>query len=114
MDSLWRLIISALAVLVTSFLLPGVHIDNGLTAILVAAVLSFLNAIIKPLLVFLTIPITIFTFGLFLLVINALMILLTAKIVPGFQVSSFWTALFFSIILSLVNAAFEGMARKRE
>jgi putative membrane protein len=114
MEFLLRLIISALAVLVTSFLLPGVDIDNGFSAILAAAVLSFLNAILKPVLVFLTIPITLFTFGLFLLAINALMILLTAKLVPGFHVSGFWTAMLFSIILSLVNAVFEGMARKQE
>ncbi|MEY4595388.1 MAG: hypothetical protein RIQ47_1798 [Bacteroidota bacterium] len=114
MEFLLRLIISALAVLVTSFLLPGVNIDGGFSAVLAAAVLSFLNAILKPVLVFLTIPITVFTFGLFLLAINALMILLTAELVPGFHVSGFWTALLFSIILSLVNAVFEGMARKQE
>lgn len=113
MEFLLRLIIGALAVIVASFLLPGVDIDNALTAILVAAVLALLNAVIKPILVILTIPITVFTFGLFLLVINALMIMLASRIVPGFHIAGFWTAFFFSIILSLVNAVFEGMSRRQ-
>src|SRR6185295_10978338 len=107
-----QLIVSALAVVVSSYLLPGVHIDGVLTAILVAAVLAFLNAIIKPILVFLTIPITLVNFGLFLLVINALIILFAAKLVPGFQVSNFWWALLFSMVLSLVTAVFESLANR--
>jgi len=112
MDFLLRLIISALAVLVTSFLLPGVEIEGGLTALLVAAVLSLLNAVVKPILVFLTIPITLVTLGIFLLFINAFIILLADRIVPGFHVSSFWTAFLFSIVLSAVMAILEGLARK--
>ncbi len=114
MNFLAQLVISALAVIITSLLLPGVDIDNAITGVLVAAVLAVLNSIIKPLLVILTIPITIFTFGLFLLVINAAMILLASKIVPGFHVDGFWTALFFSIILSLVMSIFNAMNRKNE
>src|SRR5438105_3148228 len=115
MKFLTQLIVSALAVIVTSFLLPGVHLEGVLTAILVAAVLAFLNAIIKPILIFLTIPITLVTFGFFLLVINAVMILITAKLVGhGFRVDSFWWALLFSLLLSLVNALFESLARKKE
>lgn len=112
MDFLARLIISTLAVMVTSFLLPGVHIDSALTAILVAFVLSLLNAVIKPLLVLLTIPITLFTFGLFLLVINAMIIQLASWIVPGFVLSGFWSAFFFSIVLSIITAIMDGMAKK--
>jgi len=69
--------------------LPGVNIDSATTAVLVAFVLSLLNAVIKPLLVLLTIPITIFTLGIFLLVINALIIQLAGWIVPGFEVKGF-------------------------
>ena len=112
MEFLGRLVMSALAVIVTSFLLPGVHIDGALTALIVAAVLSLLNAVIKPVLVFLTIPITVLSLGLFLLVINAAMILLVDKVVDGFSVDGFWTALFFSIILSLITSVFSSFNRK--
>ena len=105
-----QLIVSALAVIVTSMILPGVHIENGLTAIIVAAVLAFLNAIVKPVLVILTIPITVFTLGIFLIVINAFMILLAAKIVDGFHVDGFWIALIFSILLSLVSSVFNALS----
>lgn len=112
MNFLSQLIISALAVVVTSLLLPGVHIDSVWTAILVAAVLAFLNTIVKPILVILTIPITILTLGIFLLVINATLILLTSKLVHGFAIDGFWTALFFSIILSFVNSVFTKLSTK--
>jgi putative membrane protein len=114
MDFLARLIISTLAVMVTSFLLPGVNIDSAITAVLVAFVLSLLNAVIKPLLILLTIPITIFTLGIFLLVINALIIQLAGWIVPGFEVNGFWTAFFFSIVLSLITTVVEGLAKNKD
>ena len=111
MKFLAQLIVSALAVIVSSMILPGVDVDNALTAIIVAAVLAFLNTILKPVLVILTIPITIFTLGIFLLVINAFIILLASKIVDGFHVSGFWIAMLFSLLLSLVTSAFEAFAR---
>jgi putative membrane protein len=111
MNLLSRLIVGVLAVLITGWLLPGVHVDGVLTAILVSIVISFLNAIVKPILVILTIPVTILTLGLFLLVINALLIQLCAKIVDGFSVSGFWTALAFSLILSLVSSILQGLSR---
>jgi putative membrane protein len=115
MEFLGRLIVSALAVIVTSYLLPGVHIDGALTALLVAAVLSLLNAIIKPILVILTIPITVVTLGFFLLIINAVLILLTSKLLsPGFHVEGFWVAFFFSLVLSIVNAIFNSLNTMRE
>lgn len=72
-------------------------------ALLAALVLGIINATIKPLLILLTLPITVLTLGLFTLVINALLILLTSKLVPGFQVDGFWWAFLFSIILMVVN-----------
>ena len=114
MKFLAQLIVSALAVIVSSMILPGVHVDNGLIAILVAAVLAFLNAIVKPVLVILTIPITLVTLGLFLLVINAAIIMLAAKIVDGFHVDGFWIALLFSLVLSLVTAVFESLANPKD
>ena len=109
-----QLIVSALAVIVSSMILPGVHVDNALTAIIVAAVLAFLNTILKPVLVILTIPITLFTLGIFLLVINAFIILLASKIVDGFHVSGFWIALLFSLLLSLVTGVFEAIASRND
>ena len=113
MKFLTQLIISALAVIITSSILPGVHIDSAITGVLVAAVLALLNAVIKPILIILTIPITVVTLGLFLLVINAALILLASKLVHGFSVNGFWTALFFSIILSLVTSIFNGLSRDK-
>ena len=111
-----QLIISTLAVLIASYLLPGVEIvdNNFFTALLVAAVLAFLNAVIKPIMIILTIPITFLTLGLFLLVINALMILLAAKLVDNFRVDGFWWALLFSLILSLVTSILESIKKRDE
>ena len=101
-----KLIINTFAIIVTSFLLSGVHLNNFLSALLVAVVLGFLNVFLKPVLVILTIPVTVITFGLFLLVINALIILLAGNLVPGFAVEGFWWALAFSLVLTFVNALF--------
>jgi len=114
MKTLIKIIISAFAVIISSYLLHGVHVNDFLTALIVAAVLSVLNSLLKPILVILTIPITFFTFGLFLLVINAAIIMLTSHIVPGFKVDGFWWALGFSIILSIVTGIMEGFNNKNE
>ena len=112
MKFLAQLVASALAVIITSMILPGVNIDSALTGVIVAAVLALLNAVVKPLLIILTIPITIVTLGFFLLIINAAMILLASHIVHGFTVSGFWTALFFSIILSLITGIFNSLGKE--
>jgi putative membrane protein len=97
-----RLISTSLAVILVAYLLPGVHVESVLSAIGLALVLSLLNIFIKPLLVLLTLPITVITLGLFLLVINAIILLIAAEIVPGFSIDGFWWAVLFSIILSVV------------
>ncbi len=102
MKYLVKIIISSFAVLITSWLLNGVHVTNYITAFLVAFVLSLLNIFIKPILVMLTIPVTMFTLGLFLLVINAIIVLIATQIVHGFEVNSFWDALVFSVIQTIV------------
>lgn len=102
------LITSGLVLLIANFM-PGVQVAGFTTALIVAIVLGLLNIFIKPILVILTLPVTIVTLGLFLLVINALMILLCTKIVGGFNVDTFWTALFFSIILSLLQSVMNGI-----
>jgi len=109
MNIIVSLIINTLAVLVGSYLLKGVKVADVTTAVVVAIVLGLVNSVIKPILVVLTFPITLLTLGLFLLVINALMILLTAKLVPGFRVESIWWAMGFSIVISIVGA-FLGMS----
>lgn len=97
------LITSGLVLLIAHFML-GVHVANFTTALIVAVVLGLLNIFIKPILVILTLPFTIVTLGLFLLVINAIIILLCDNIVGGFGVDSFWTALFFSLVLSILQS----------
>lgn len=116
MKILIRLIISTIAVLVTDLLLRGVHAEDFLTGLLVAAVLGLLNTIVRPLLIILTLPITFITLGLFLLVINAGLVLLADKLIPGFTVDSFWWALGFSLLLSVVQGflnALDGSSQQR-
>lgn len=112
-----NIIVSAFAVIITAWLLPGVEIHDYLSALLVAVVLAFLNTVVKPVLTILTIPITFFTLGFFLLVINAAMIILASRIIPEFKVDGFWWALLFSLILSVVTGIlnmFVGNTEKRE
>ncbi|SFE28173.1 phage holin family protein [Flavobacterium xueshanense] len=109
MNLLFRILITSGLVLLIAHFMPGVHVANFTTALIVAIVLGLLNIFIKPILVILTLPVTIITLGLFLLVINALIILLCTKIVGGFSVDTFWTALIFSIILSVLQSIMNGI-----
>ncbi len=106
MNGIIRFLLSGLAVLLTAYLLPGVHVKHYGYALLVAALISLANIIVRPMLVILTIPITVLTLGLFLLVINAIIILLVDFLVTDFTVDGFWWALGFSLILSLFNSLF--------
>lgn len=114
MNFIIRLIISTLAVLITAYLLPGVRVDGFMTAVLIAIVLGCLNAIIKPLLILFSLPLVVFSFGLFLIVINTLIILLTDKLVDGFRVDGFWHALLFSIVLSMVTSILNAVKKRDE
>lgn len=98
------LLVNTIAVLVSSYLLPGVKVDGFGTAVVVAIVLGIVNAFLKPILILLTLPINILTFGLFTFVINALLVLLVGNIVPGFHVSGFLWALAFSLVLAVISA----------
>ena len=104
MNFILRILLTALAVVILAKFLPGVEVAGYLTAIIVALVLAILNLLVKPLLVILTLPVTIFTLGLFLLVINAIIILLADAFVSGFGVSGFFIALLFSLLLSLFQS----------
>ncbi len=96
-----RWFLYALVIGVITYVLPGVSADGFVSLLALALILGIINAFIKPVLVLLTLPLTIITLGLSTLIINALLIMLASWLVPGFAVSSFWAALIFSIILSL-------------
>ncbi len=104
MKFILRILLSAIAVVALSHLLPGIGVDTYITAIIVAIVLSLLNFLVKPVLVILTLPVTIITFGLFLLVINAIIIMLAGYFVDGFHVSSILWAIVFSFLLSVLQS----------
>lgn len=104
MNLLLRILITTGLVLLISRFMTTVSVTDFTAALLVAVVLGLLNIFIKPILVLLTLPVTILTLGLFLFVINAFIILLCSKLVDGFKVDSFWTALIFSIILSVCQS----------
>ncbi len=114
MNGILRFLLTGLAVLLASYLLNGVHVANYGYALLVALVLAIVNVIVKPILVILTIPLTVVTLGLFLLVINAIVIMIVDALVPGFTVDGFWWALAFSLILSLFNSFFSDLARDKQ
>jgi putative membrane protein len=113
MNFILKLFLNAIAVVITAYILPGIYLSGFGYALLVAAILSLLNVSVKPLLILFTIPFTIVTLGLFLLVINAFMVEIVAWLLaPEFAVASFWQALFFSILLSLINGIFDRLAVK--
>jgi len=114
MNFIVKILLSSFSIMVASWLLNGVIIQDYFTAVLVSFVLALLNMIVKPILVIFTIPITIFTFGLFLLVINAVIALIADRITPGFALDSFWTALWFSLIVSVINYFINLDDRKKE
>jgi putative membrane protein len=114
MNLLVKIIISSLAVFLTAYLLPGVAVDSYITAIWVAVVLALLNGFLKPMLIILTIPVTLVSLGLFLLVINAAIILLASHFVDGFYVSGSWWALLFSLVLSIITSLMESLGGKPE
>jgi len=104
MNFILKIVLTAVAVLVIAHFLPGVSVVNFTSAVIVAVVLALLRVTIKPLLIILTLPVTILTLGLFLLVINALIILLADNLIDGFNVTGFWIALLFSLILSIFES----------
>jgi putative membrane protein len=102
---IWRWLINALALYLTALVLPGIELRGVVPTLLAALVLGVVNAVIRPLLLLLTLPLNLLTLGLFTFVVNALMLLLTAALVPGFVVRSFWSALAGAVVLSLVSFA---------
>ena len=104
-----KTVASALAILFVAYFMKGVTVDNTITALLVAVVLGLLNNFVKPILVVLTIPFTVFTLGLFLIVINVFIIYTVSELVPGFHVSGFFTAFIFGMLVSFFTSIIESI-----
>jgi putative membrane protein len=115
MTSFWQLLLRwlvlALGVMLATLLLPGIAYDDGATLVLVVLLLSFFNAILKPLLVLFTLPFIVITMGLGVLVINALLFLLVGRLVAGFHVETFWSALGGSLVVSITNMLVSSLVR---
>ena len=107
-----KLLLTAIAVVILAKILPGVTVEGYGSAIIVAIVIALLRLLVRPLLVLLTLPITVVTFGLFLLIINAIIILMADYFVGGFDVSSIWWALLFSLLLSLFQSILFSLLRE--
>ncbi len=105
MKTFLKIILTAIAVLILATILPGVSVAGYGSAIIIAVVIALLNMFVRPLLIFFTLPATLVTFGLFIFVINAIIILMADKLIDGFQVSGFFAALFFSVLLSIFRSA---------
>lgn len=110
MKNLVHFFISAFAIGVTAYFMSSVTISDWQTLLIVTIGLALVNTLIKPILTLVTLPITLLTFGLFTFVINALMVLLVSHFVPAFHVADFWSALIFSILLSIISAVFHKIA----
>ena len=107
-----KLMFMAICVLTIAYLFSGIHVDDLSAALVVAAVLSLLNTFLKPILILFTLPITLLTMGIFLLFINAFIIVLTDNLLDAFSVDNFWWALLFSLLLSIATSMFDGMEKK--
>ncbi|MBQ4113826.1 phage holin family protein [bacterium] len=93
----------SLAIMFVGWVIPGITISNFVTALLAAVVIALVNTVIKPILIFLTLPINILTLGLFILVINALLFMFVAYLVPGIEVDGFWSAFLGALLLSILS-----------
>jgi putative membrane protein len=109
MRFLARLVLNGLAIIIAAWLLPGIHITSTLSALLAGVILGFVNAIVRPVLFFLTLPLTLLTLGLFIFVLNAICFALTAWLVPGFSVDGFFSALVGALLVSIVSWILNGL-----
>lgn len=106
-----RWLVNAVVLLLLPYVLKGVRVDGPVAAVVAAAVLGIVNAVIRPVLLLLTLPLNILTLGLFTFVINALMLLLVATVVPGFEVRGFWVALVASVLVSVASTVLSAVVR---
>ena len=103
----------ALAVMLVAWIIPGISVENFLSALLVAAVLGLINLFIKPVLMLITLPINFLTLGLFTLVLNALLLMLAGYVTPGFEVDGFWSAFWGALVLSIVTAGINNISKDK-
>ena len=109
-DGLFRnLLINTLSIIAVSYVLSGIQLDSLLTALILAVIMAVLNVTLKPLLIVITIPLTIITFGLFLLVVNVLVLYVAEALIDGFTIAGFWWAVAFSLLVSFVNGILYGL-----
>jgi len=104
MKILINLLVTSATLILVTYIVPGIHIDSFLTAFVAALVLGFLNVLVRPILIILTLPVTILTLGIFIFIINASLFLFVASFVDGFVVESFWSALFGSLLTSIISS----------
>lgn len=109
---LLKWVLFALAIMLTAWLIPGIEVDSFLSALLVVVIMALINTFIKPLIVFITLPINVITLGLFMLVINAVLFLLLGKISPGFAVNGFLSALLGSVIVTFLGTLISNIEPK--
>ena len=114
MKLIYKMLLTAIAVVILAQILPGVHVDGYLSAIIVAIVLGLLRIFVRPIIIFFTLPITLITLGLFLFVINAFIILLADKLIDGFAVAGFWYALLFSLLLSFFQSILYSLLKDKK
>ena len=114
MKLILKMLLTAVAVIILAQILPGIHVDSYTTAIIVAIVLGLLRIFVRPLIILFTLPITIITLGLFLFVINAIIILLADKLIDGFDVAGFWYALLFSLLLSFLQSILYSLLNEKK
>jgi putative membrane protein len=105
-------IVTTLAIILSAYLLSGVTVRNISAALVAAVVLGLINAIVRPILIVLTLPLTILTFGLFIFILNAVLVLFASAIVPGFEVKNFWWALLFSLLFSIISTVIHSIINK--
>jgi len=113
MQTIIHWIIYSLAILITAYILPGVSINGLLTALVLAVVLAVINIFLRPVILLLTLPLTIVTLGVSVLVVNTLLIILASYLVPGFNVNNFWWAFLFSVVLTAVNWVLQGSSKRK-
>jgi putative membrane protein len=109
MRFLARLVLNGVAIVLAAFVLPGLHVSGVLAALAAGAILGFVNAIVRPVLFFMTLPLTLVTLGLFIFVLNALCLGLTAALVPGFDIDGFWWAVIGALLVSAVSWILNGI-----
>ncbi len=113
MGFLIRLLANALAILAAAYILPGIEVSGGLSLLVAALVLALINAFVRPVLLFLTLPFTLVTLGLFIFLLNAFCLWLTSQLVKGFEVHGFWTAVFGALLISVVSWAVTALLSDR-